>query len=695
MNWTGGTLQRHKVGQHNGIAKRQREHFAKVRQQLQHGASKSTSPSRPNYPKLYAFKPPQEQGREGSHTCQDVCSGQIGDGHHAAELTPIQRTRHYEPASPRVGEKRKGKKSVADAEDDNDKVLEAKRRRLLQEKDWVGLAPSRPVNMHFGSTKDKARIGKRRKVEGRTITHSRYNGRPLRQSLGPTFTQHAGPYMSEPLKRDVEDIRIRIGTDALTTQTSMQQDDDAESPNSPACQDASSDCMLLDYEHLYTAPSPPPGGPIHSTRRDNQGWIIPIGRSTHCHIISQQLPWSEEGAPSHDPGFDGHGSVSYSAGNEKGATGKHSIPQTPTKDIGFNIITHGIGGVECPVRYVFDGRSDVVHVGEGTHSLGATNAGLSACGHAEGDKGDKYGNSSNVGRAPSPLIVDDGPWRAFVGIGGDSLTSRSTTTGMSRCGVSRSPQLQHKNGAKGDEGVMGSQHATLGDHGRMRTSSIMSASLALIKRGGEGSRMDQLQSINGITRSEEPWQSFVLGGGYDLKSNDAEHVERDREEVASRKPILPMFPRCSVSDDAQRAANCRPVSTCSWHVRAISSPVDDRLISGCEAARGGPLSVEHELVGEEDWVVTQASIVNNGSSVSKDNSNIPVTLYRNCLRRRGPHIGPSLAKRSEPRRQVQHESPVCDIPVRQGKLAGEDEDEDEDEDEGEEGIDLVDPYRTW
>lgn len=53
MNWTGGKLQRHSKNVGNGVANRQKQHFAKVRTQLQNGttslACPGTIPFRPSF----------------------------------------------------------------------------------------------------------------------------------------------------------------------------------------------------------------------------------------------------------------------------------------------------------------------------------------------------------------------------------------------------------------------------------------------------------------------------------------------------------------------------------------------------------------------------------------------------------------------------------------------------------------------
>jgi hypothetical protein len=51
--------------------------------------------------------------------------------------------------------------------------------RLLQRQDWVGLAASSPVNMHFSSSEEKDKIGKRRKIGKRPARYQKSSEPPI------------------------------------------------------------------------------------------------------------------------------------------------------------------------------------------------------------------------------------------------------------------------------------------------------------------------------------------------------------------------------------------------------------------------------------------------------------------------------------------------------------------------------------
>lgn len=49
MNWVGGRLQRHSKASKNEVLQRQKQHFAKLRQQLQKGSEPSSNPFHPGW----------------------------------------------------------------------------------------------------------------------------------------------------------------------------------------------------------------------------------------------------------------------------------------------------------------------------------------------------------------------------------------------------------------------------------------------------------------------------------------------------------------------------------------------------------------------------------------------------------------------------------------------------------------------
>ncbi|KAF1962125.1 hypothetical protein CC80DRAFT_154703 [Byssothecium circinans] len=225
MNWTGGSLQRWK-NTPKGIAQKQKAHFARVRAQMQNG-HRSSSPVRPNFfqkgeDRLGSQLPPPLSPRAFGHT-----------GH--SKTRQEQDTLHREASSGWF--KRKQSSGDANAEE---QLLEARRKRLLQQHDWAGLkALSRPAELQFRSPEEKKMIGKRRKPRDRGI---RAVTKKPEVSLSRREFENSrphGPYMNGTLPKEA--ISIRFGSDALTSAVPQTKSS------------ASSDTMLFDNESLHTA----------------------------------------------------------------------------------------------------------------------------------------------------------------------------------------------------------------------------------------------------------------------------------------------------------------------------------------------------------------------------------------------------------------------------------------------------------
>jgi hypothetical protein len=544
--------------------------------------------------------------------------------------------------------------------------------RLLQRQDWVGLAASSPVNMHFSSSEEKDKIGKRRKIGRRPARYQKSSEPPRWETFHYTEGNHPRPYMSGalPKKRD-EDIRIRIGTDALTTRISMQHSDHAQlqttAPYRTPSFDPMSDTMLFDNEHLYAAPEEL----VQHARVASPKYSMPVGLSTGVRAVSPYAPFRGERALEQSGTHRKHPRISYGR-KEVGATEMGPNQQTPGEDPTF-YIAHHVGGVECHLRLVFDRPSDTLHVGGATDTA---NAGLMTYEREKVNQDNRDHRISDADGARPPSIVDDGRGKSFLAIPDDSSCC-STMEGRPRSGLSRSPQLQPMTTIVEVEFAQVSQHATIGDQPRISTSSPVSASLPSIKSSRQSEQRtsrDQDQSARRIKKREE-WQSFAREGGNDLES-DTMHGESSIEmcSVRSSPRLIPssLAIASRISDNVQEAAHRKPHSTPS---ECISSPEDSEMyaqeLSEADKRAGGPCLAEHSIYSEEESLI-QASIINNVSH------NMDTTLSRNGSGRScGSDFGPALAKRSEFGR-LTHESPMYYIPQNDS-----------------EGIDLVDSERLW
>ncbi|KAI9701328.1 MAG: hypothetical protein M1820_006550 [Bogoriella megaspora] len=276
MNWTGGRLQRHKNGG-NTVVKRQKEFFAKQRARLQNSSRVS------NPPLLSASHPQLTPCRSVLSRRSSVYPNKGKQNNRQRDLqigiTSTARTAIVSKSNPlysqslrpqanivHTRERQSGNllssNSLTDASDTSEQ-LEACRKRLLDQEDWLALRPARPLTVDLASKGRKRRFAKRRKIEG------------LQQCVEPQ--PDALPYILCPshanIRRDrlsnlvrgssatgfnhlmsgalggfpVDNVQVRIGTEALATQTEPPEILTDYALVNHRCSN-SSDSMLLDDE---------------------------------------------------------------------------------------------------------------------------------------------------------------------------------------------------------------------------------------------------------------------------------------------------------------------------------------------------------------------------------------------------------------------------------------------------------------
>jgi len=299
MNWTGGRLQRHSGKGNSALVSRQKSYFARARTKLQNEPGES-SPFKPSF-----F--PQEGDHDkkasiGSHSSQSTTRKRqtildeyetvaplvgrlsaLGSRKPLPHLRPsdsagISYRRHNSCKPSKSGQQlssssaarkkvsgrvnvyhlQTGQSHEKDTSPQLHRIrphrscsslqglaLVDKRRELLVQRDWVGLAPSRPLHMDFASDRDKDRIGKRRKITDRDrLRHEAAIERIRVPSVRDEY------FMSGALRNGCAngglEIKIRIGDDALVSQMSTRRSN--HRPSSIPSQIESSESMLFDRE---------------------------------------------------------------------------------------------------------------------------------------------------------------------------------------------------------------------------------------------------------------------------------------------------------------------------------------------------------------------------------------------------------------------------------------------------------------
>jgi hypothetical protein len=408
------------------------------------------------------------------------------------------------------------------------RLLEANRRRLLTQQDWVGIDPSKPVHLRFLASKDKEKIGKRRRITGK-------HGAALRQNnaagLGerqfhPAHKAFAGPFERD---NDVDNIRIRIGTDTLTNTYSAQTNENIQSQ-------ASSDPMLFDQEepaapqHMENPGSAPPVNAQSRGARSmsRQTSAIPnanplTGAETQRYHDVARL---HEPIPSQDASEQGSSTYDELEQQSQDATSIHRKRESSAA--GFRL-THRVQGNERSLHLVFgDSNSSAGSRGRivsGHSDIGETqpphepnSARATQIRHMHQISNDREQSAIDEASA-AHAIVDEEPWKTCLAIP-DGSSSHSDAVIEAR----NSMLHDHSTARNNNEAfTTWSQHATQGDQSHIGTSSV-SASLPSLKRGvnkplsaypcggGPVRRGDRVNmSRQNLDEAERNWQAFVFG----------------------------------------------------------------------------------------------------------------------------------------------------------------------------------------
>ncbi|KAL5119581.1 hypothetical protein ACEQ8H_002427 [Pleosporales sp. CAS-2024a] len=230
MNWTGGNLQRTKHA-NQGVVQRQKAYFARARTQLQNGTKAPTAPFRPTF-------------LQKDNSCLELAGRppRVGTGsvrrhaRHSARRRDEPATSRPPPSplAPRYTEEDPSRAEL-DAEG---QLLEANRKRLLRQRDWIGIAHSQPVHFHFMSDREKSKMkmGRRSKLRGTQCVDAARHRDDMKAEtyrIKPATGPKTGGGL-DTIGKNGDEIHIRIGRDALTTASSTR--------GSHTCSDA----MLFD-----------------------------------------------------------------------------------------------------------------------------------------------------------------------------------------------------------------------------------------------------------------------------------------------------------------------------------------------------------------------------------------------------------------------------------------------------------------
>ncbi|KAF1918463.1 hypothetical protein BDU57DRAFT_200070 [Ampelomyces quisqualis] len=481
MNWTGGSLQRTKQA-NKGVVQKQKAYFAR-RTHLQNGRNTPAVPFKPDY-----FQNDDGSGLSGRlplcGTAQPLHERTQQDNllRSSTLHSGVSRRRPRERCTPELSrggasdmghskhdvvEDCSSKRKVDEA-DIETRLLEAKKKRLLSQRDWIGVAPLRPLHFNFLNNKDKSKIGRRRKVRDSHGAVARQV-----QPIGDQYTRAVAGGVS---KDQSDEICIRIGTDALTTACSTDHNDNNQSQ-------ASSDSMLFDSRSSSTAEAHQIRSPTGSQRK------------RQAHIRSTKPSRIKDIASSEQTASD------------------------------FQMIQH-VQGIKQPLRLVFahDSATTDDYAGNAVHSIGqgGTNDAphedyAGAAGMRDMDQIDNGAEGRSESEAGGAIaMVNETPWNSLFNIPDD----RSSDGGASSNSGKSFVHAHARPKAGEAEGNSWSQHATQGDQTYISSSSV-SASLPCLKGATQtrGPIHDEEISMElrnttsvAMDQDERLWRDFVFEG---------------------------------------------------------------------------------------------------------------------------------------------------------------------------------------
>lgn len=498
-----------------------------------------------------------------------------------------------------IPEERGCTRDYANVENES-RLHEAKRKRLLTQHDWIGVNASRPVNLRDLADKERNVIGKRRKTEegkyGATARLAK-NGDLVDITPQRASVAHVGMLTNAVRRDDLDRVRIRIGTDALTSMETPQPYECVQSP-------APSDLMLYDEENS------------NAGQNEQSELARPVNHRLLTALTASPRMYSPlSGDPEHPSNFGPHHQLhalrnsSSGANSEMPDSAQITVPWSESSTCGLRIVHHN-ESAEQPLRLVFaeseSSTGDRLGTFRNSASAGATRTGRVH--EVEDDEANATFNKAPAARA----IVDEQSWKTFLAIS-DVESSRPDTTIEPGNRIQRPyPTVQDNNEAIANW----SQIAT---HGI--SSPAISASLPSLRRlvpafssSAHPIRTHRLDGAlsQGLDEDEKLWQAFVFGS--DKDSSSVIFNPEGREQTISKvvgettrlpwsavvsslssTPFTPLSGRAScISNHAHDAAGFTPPSG----PRLVSSPVCDGYIEDESNSAQGNVFSERGGFGE-------------------------------------------------------------------------------------------------
>lgn len=433
---------------------------------------------------------------------------------------------------------------------DETQLLKDDKRRLLGRPDWIGVAPSKPVSLQFLSSNEKEKIGKRRRTTRKINATQRQavNNRSRREHLSLHDEIFDRTNQGLAPRNYLEDIRIRIGTDALTDTHPTQ-------PQICAQSQASSESMLFEQNGLIAQdlPERPVLAPSVNSQRH--------AAASACEQDDALLYAYHTGEGAQHYHFVSHHAEHHPAGHSFEQEDCHSAPrelQLQSDKVtletyesfvpGFRL-THRAHGEDCALHLVLGGLDSPAgsrrHSVPGSHEIGETQLPQTPeFAHASQTERVHHATIDDGG-LDARVIIDEDPWTKYLPIS-DGSSSPSDTAVYTRNSVLHNhPTTKNSSGAATDW----SQHAAQGqgDQSRFGHSSI-SASLPSLRCGvgtsmpAHASGMEVIRqsrwnptNVRALDEEEKNWQAFILG------SDNASSLQATHKHAGRSSPLISKY----------------------------------------------------------------------------------------------------------------------------------------------------------
>lgn len=467
------------------------------------------------------------------------------------------------------------KKRRKDKDDDNEiQLLAANKKRYLGQQDRIDVAANTPFAQDSLSVKEKNRFGKRRKIR-RAVASQRSPVTFTRRSGPEHLEGHNDTFMSGalPVLNAADTVRVRIGSDVVTTVASIQ--------HVPSL--ISSDSMLFEQEENDAAQQKQP--------------LVTFGVQSECremttkpqYIGSQPARSDRSYSPERDRSASHNiatrlDSSAYELVQSE-ADGRRAQSIKPSEAIDPSYrLTRRVGGVEHPLKLVF-GRSTLPPI---RHTrLLANNAGETQRVHAPFDATeDKSGLAPrNVGEDHHPaarrhpdasVINDEEPWAMYLDsdISSSGQVCAGDGTGMSV----PQPYIPARNTT--DACTNWPRHNTPDSLMHVVNLTKVSASLPAHRQRGRPVAIARpslrTATVKGVNKDEALWQTFAAVGSDSqsaIETSPSHEMSENSMSRATKGYASTRLPTATVTSVSSTPFPSTPFKSLSGQASRVSDDV--------------------------------------------------------------------------------------------------------------------------